>query len=280
MKLKLSILLFFALLSAASMQAQGFSVRVGGGFAVPVSKDVLEISQFADTSGNIYNDNVYGTLGGGLRLNVAPGWWINEHFGVELGVTWLMSSRITAFQQIAPGTEVNVDAYTRQLQLAPALMLRSGTEGVQVYSRVGAVLPIIGTTYQEVSVATVFGGQTFTNYQKIANKGSLSIGFQGAIGVFYPINDMISVFAEIEAVSLKIKSKTAEVTEYTTNGQDLLDNLNTIDRYTNFQDEISNSSNNPDFNSNPDTNSPLEDLSTKSPYSGAGINIGIILNLF
>lgn len=95
--------------------------------------------------------------------------------------------------------------------------------------------------------------------------GKFSLGFKGVLGMEYKLNEKLSVFTEIEGVYLNIKRKKSEMTKYVVNGNDALSSYEP--KVVNYKDKIQvDQSGNP-VNAN-------EALSTTSPYSKQGINLG------
>lgn len=324
-------LLFIAMVALAinDMNAQGAYVSLRAGYAVDATSEVqgTEFKQNAD--GTFTMDNVYGTTGGGANIGLGLGYMISEHFGVELGVGYFMSAKdeqssselipvnITDPIPVSGNIESSTTetTYSRQLRIAPALVVSGGSEGLKPYARFGIVLPVTGTTTREIRNnqeldQTLAGFLGLAGYGELKGsvkadaevKGAFSVGFQSAIGVNYAISDAddgmgLSVFGELEYTGLTIKGNTRELVAYeqrytmdgealdaqtaadlsAATGQALFDvNLSDLPRSSVMIDYVDQTDENTNVGQEPTKNG--EELAPRSNYGSIGINVGVRLN--
>ena len=135
------------------------------------------------------------------------------------------------------------------------------TDKVAPYARAGLALPVLGAIYHDLDITSP-NSSFFQNIPTTANisvktLSSLSVGFQGVVGVSYTPTPLISIWGELNGQYLFVKAHETDLTQYiiTTKGQatqDLLTTSNTINggkpwaKYSttiNFVDQLNASSN-------------------------------------
>lgn len=266
--MKKNLLFIIALFVATSMSAQ-FYAGLGVGYGIGANQQI----QGTEVDGTIQT-NLYGSYGQGFTPNLKLGFMFNKNLGVELGVGYLFGAMQTKYKN--ESADRLVEAKSSGMRIAPQLVykLNSG-----FYSRFGLIIPIFGTTVATDTDNKHMAGITMV--QKVVTqefKGSFSIGFIGAIGYAYALNDNLSIFGEVEYVGLSIKSGTSTITQYDVGGVDGLPTLTTSQKETEYKDKIDPSTD----NTNPSIingglDEPTVKLKTRAPFSSLGINFGIIM---
>lgn len=275
--MKKIILSGVAVISLTAAMAQNPYVNVSVGYGLGLPGEPLGTNSTTASNGDKTAENVYGTFGQGLSIGLAPGYFINEHFGAELGFNYFMGSKIDASTVSTPYGTATTTVHSSQIRMTPTLVFRTGSEGLYGYAKTGVVMPLTGTTFAKVEDTGAAGPGTSKTVET-ETKGAFSYGFSGAIGINYTINDMFSVFGEANAVQLRINAKSTTITSYTANGADVLSMMTTYDKETTYQDELNNSSNNSAYNSNYSTSSAKEDLRTRRNFGALFLNIGLKIN--
>lgn len=245
-----SLFLVLALFMATSMSAQ-FYAGLGLGYGMGANKDQLgtEVSGTTQTQ-------LYASFGAGLNVNLKLGYNLSDNLGVEMGVSYLLGSKVTNLDN----TPTLVESKASGLRLAPQLVYRLENG---MYSRFGVIIPAMGKI-----VTTV----TSTNYEQVTEtKGSFTTGFIGAIGYSYQLSDNMDFFAELEYIGLSIKSKSDKITKEEANGNNLLDGATTNYLETEYVDEMDSSA------TPPTADEPDQQMATKVPFSSLGINVGIVM---
>ena len=267
--MKRNLLLIIALFVATSMSAQ-FYAGLGVGYALGASKRV----NGTEVSGTV-TTNIYGSYGQGFSPNLKLGFMFNDNMGIELGVSYLFGA-----SQTKTKTEyILEEAKSDGLRLAPQLVYKLDNG---FYGRFGMIIPVLGKTVITYSDDHMMvAPNTFVKKEtEMETKGSFSIGFIGAIGYGFALNDNMTIFGEVEYIGLSIKSGSATFTKYDVAGKDQLANMDTHQKEYEFVDEIDSSKDNLiDPNTfkpkNPDT--PWLVLKQKAPFSSLGFNIGITM---
>ena len=212
--------------------AQKFYLKAGGGYKLQAGK-----TRFIDADPNGFTrigpsqeinvDNnglatikdISGTFGGGLELDLTGGYIINNYLAVELGIVYLKGDEKTIGQyQDALSTE-KATSYLNGVLLSPSLVVDPGFSGINPYVRAGLVLTAAGKLYVDTSVDIPGGGGPGTDIDVNAQtvvEPDFSVGYAGAIGALFPINEKISLFGEMEFRNFTIRAKEGEIEEFST----------------------------------------------------------------
>lgn len=232
--MKKSILLICVSLLILSYDgfAQKFYLKAGGGYKLQAGKtsfinaDPNNFTSIApsldvsvDQNGLATIEDISGTLGGGLELNLTGGYELNNYMAVELGIVYLngKEKEIGKFQD-----QISIEestAYLEGVLLTPALVIDPGFSGVNPYVRAGLVLTAAGKLFVDTSVDVPDGGGPGTDIRVDARtvvEPDFSVGFGGAIGALFPINEKVSLFGELEFRNFTIKAKEGEIEEFST----------------------------------------------------------------
>jgi opacity protein-like surface antigen len=248
-------LFFIAALFVASSVSAQFYAGLSAGYALGADKQVLGV-ETTSTS----DINLYGSFGNGMNINLKLGYNFTDNLGFELGANYLLGSA----QSILKNTTTTAEAKSSGLRLSPQLTFRLENG---LYSRMGLVVPVMGKTVSDVNVA-----YTGVEVKKVyESKGAFSVGFIGAIGYSYKLSDNLSVFGELEYLSLTIKQGTKTLTEYTYNGTDMMSTQTISDKETEYVDEVKATDNSSD-------DEPTKELASRAPFSSIGINIGVMMS--
>jgi len=264
--MKRNLLLVIALFVATTMSAQ-FYAGLGLGYGMGASKRV----NGTKTDGTVQT-NIYGSYGQGFNTTLKLGFMFNDNMGLELGVSYLFGAEQTK------GESENYlkTAKSNGLRLMPQLVYRLDNG---FYGRFGVIIPVMGKTVitEKNDKLQVAPGVFMTMENEMETHGTFSIGFAGAIGYNFALNDNMNLFGEIEYIGLSIKSGSAEYTKYEVGGKDQLPNIDTGKKEFTFLDEVDNSSDNTFSNPKWDKDQATVMLKQKAPFSSFGLNIGITM---
>jgi hypothetical protein len=259
-----------------SLSAQNFYLKARGGYGWGVSKDgyYVDLGEGKVTADG-YQEQIYTSIGAGIPVGISAGYYLNDNIGAEVDFTYLFGNTVTVADYNVPNVIVqNIDVYTRQYRVAPTIIMSTGhSKTFSVYTKVGFVLPVGGYSMVNADV-TKYMPSPADQTQMIPVQvnaeqkmyGKFSLGFKGVLGMEYKLNEKLSVFTEIEGVYLNIKRKKSEVTKYEVNGQDAMSTYPGATTVI-YKDKIQVDQNGNPVNAN-------EALSTTSPYSKQGINLG------
>lgn len=271
-------MVFMALLISTMSYGQ-FQVSVSSGFALGSAGMKLgEKVSISET------ENSYGSYGEGTNIQLRGTYFFNNSFGLDLGFGYLHGADQTVSEVNLPSTKVDAVARARAYGASFSAVYKFTDN---VYGRFGALLKLGGKTEAVVNSKTTFseeesdalgvplGSYSETDYIEDYH-GHFPIGFVGALGYRYNLNDSFSVFAEAEYYGISLKRKDSELSAFNTNvvlpdgtvavsGLYSLENLpEGVNRKTTYVDNLD--------NTNTDTS---KKLSQKVPYSSFGVNFGV-----
>lgn len=229
-------------------------------------------------------ENSYGSYGEGTNFQIRGTYFFDDSFGFDLGVGYLHGTDQDISVISLPSTEVDAVARARAFGASASVVYKFTNN---IYGRFGALLKLGGKTEGVIYQKSVFseeeaaalgvpnGSYSETNYKEDFH-GHFPLGFVGALGYKYDLDDNFSLFVEAEYYGISLKRKDSEITEFNTDvklpdgsvavsGLYTMDNLpEGVNKNTTYVDELS--------NTNTDT---TQELSQKVPYSSFGLNIGI-----
>lgn len=276
--------LFFILAPNIGHTQEGY-LRVGGGYGIPASKDVFTLHVLELDSNNRYisDKNIYGTLGAGAQFRIAGGYTFAQNFGLELDVNYFIGRKEYAGERVTPIKTDLTYAYSRQLRISPSFFVRANPGLIQPYVGMGIVLPVLGKTVVEELSTTA----QMSSYRERHIYGSFSVGFESYAGVniSWP-NNKFNLFVECRYSGLRIKSKNAEMLQWTDTdliSGDVVNQLETAQAFLKeivFKDELTTESNTISatvYSSNFDFDKPLEVLASKSNYNAISLSIGVCI---
>ena len=241
-----------------------------------------DVSVSADgSSANVKSLN--GTLGAGVKGNFTIGYMFNPYIGAEIAVNYFHSDKTMIGRLTGPQASSEENAHLRGFDIAPGILVTPNLKTINPYARIGLIVPIAGKLNIETMARKANGGGPGTDIMVEARskvKSRFSIGYYGALGVNFPIHNNLSIFGEVEIKNLSIKSKSAEITEYTTKaisgeqsqlvpGQQLAD-LPVYQKQFDFIDSYSQSTTAP-----PNQETPRKIPTEFVNVSSTGINFGV-----
>jgi len=268
------LLLTVATITVTISASAQFYVGINAGYGIGGPKQVLGTITNSSASGTS-TENIYGSLGGGLNLGLTPGFWFGEHVGAELGLNYFMGSKVEVTKVTSPFGELTANAHSSQFRLMPSLVIRSSGEKLNIYAKAGLVIPAVGQTVQEIE-NTGYQGPNTASSSRSETVGQMTLGYTGAIGFNLGLGERLGFFAEVSAVSLRVSANKTTVTDYSSNGTDVMANLSTYNKEINYVDKLDNNS-----NTGPTANQDqAEDrLRINSNYGGIFLNVGLKFQL-
>tara|TARA_R110002050_G_scaffold64779_2_gene140770 strand:- start:9530 stop:10375 length:846 start_codon:yes stop_codon:yes gene_type:complete len=272
--------MLIAVLAIFSTTAYGqWQVSASSGYAVGSAG--MKLGERITTT---ETENSYGSYGEGTNFQLRGTYFFDDSFGFDLGVGYLHGADQDISVVSLPDTEVNAVARARAFGASASVVYKFTNN---IYGRFGALLKLGGKTEGVIYQKSVFseaeaeafgvpeGSYSETNYKEDFH-GHFPLGFVGALGYKYDLDDNFSMFVEAEYYGISLKRKDSEISEFNTDvklpdgtvavsGLYTIDNLpEGVNRTTTYVDNLS--------NTNTDTS---KELSQKVPYSSFGLNIGI-----
>lgn len=281
--------------------SEGFYFRVSTGYSFESGKTEFNnadpngltgIEQSTDVTvspdGSSVNiKSLTGTAGAGLKVNLTAGYMFNPYIGAELGVSYFHGNKTMIGRLRSPVVNSEENTYLRGVDVSPGIFLTPNFKTINPYARMGLIVPVAGKLTIETEARQVNGGGPGTDLMVEAKSevtARFSVGYYGAFGVSFPVSDNISIFGEVGIKNLSIKSKSAEITEYSTTaitggqsqlvpGEQLAD-LPVYEKNFDFTDDYNQSTTTPP-NQNEARKIPTQFVNA----SGTGINVGIRFTL-
>lgn len=332
--MKKLILLTALITTFSAAYCQYFTVKLGGGYSTPglqnsgsvltfqpgvnpdpanaVIMPLFNYNTAASDSTNRYKSNLYAGYSQGGHIDFSFGYMINPYFGVQLDGAYLWGSTVTATQTyddplLGNNAKIVTKTHSNGLSINPSLYFRAAkpTAKFAPYAKAGIALPVSGAIYHDLNITapnSILGNVTNADIG-VKTTATVSVGFQGAVGVSYTPVPLISVWAELQGQYLLIKAKQAALTQYTItvqgqNTQNLLTTSNTLNggkpystysQVTNFVDQLTPSSNTTDFgksranlpgqSSYVDENAAHDELRQTANLAAFGFSVGVTINL-
>ncbi|QXP58801.1 outer membrane beta-barrel protein [Olleya sp. HaHaR_3_96] len=269
---------FTAFLLSATSYAQ-LEISVSTGYAVSSAGMKL-----GETINSTETENFYGSYGEGANVQIRGTYFFNESVGFDLGLGYLHGTDQTVSDVDLPSDTVDAVARARAFGASTSIVYKFTDK---FYGRFGALLKLGGKTEAVVSSKSVFtedeanafgvpqGSYTQTDYVEDYH-GHFPLGFVGALGYKFNINDNLNLFVEAEYYGISLKRKDSEITEFNTDivlpdgtvavsGFYDMDNLAPgFNKETTYVDNLAH-----------DNTDSSKKLSQKVPYSSFGINFGI-----
>ncbi len=271
------IVIGFSLLSTASAQIVkegGFYIAAHGGYNVIISGtrglDYLGISSGVSMyTVNRSGDNIEAipySFGKGMNAGINVGYMFTGNMGVELGADYLLGGK-NKFTTVVTDGNGTLNMSAKMIQLRPMMVVARGGNKINPYAKVGLVLGIGGKITSEHEA--IYSGNT-EEVVFVRDKG-LALGFTGAGGVDFGINDKMCIFSEISFTGLSFSPQKGKMTKALINGVDRLPDLAVKEKEFDYVN-----------NANPTGGSASEPVEMpKSSYSfnSAGINVGLKFKL-
>ncbi|HXS35283.1 MAG TPA: outer membrane beta-barrel protein [Flavipsychrobacter sp.] len=266
----------------------GLFLRVGLGYAFPQAGQTMDVNSNPYAAkinysnfGSSYSFSLKkASFSAGLQGIAGVGYMVNQHIGflVDAAIGIAPKKYTTTVDSLEIQANPANETVTQQTQtpvfVIPALLLQTGGTHYNLYVRAGIVLPakskvIAHIDDQLLSPATFTSPISDSNVNTInrtlETKSSFSLGFSGAAGVSYNINDQFKLWGEISFVSLSLYTKETDLTEFSVNGSNMLFNVPRSELSTKYGKS---------GNTVP-TNSIGTVPAYSIPFSNVGINIGV-----
>jgi len=259
-----------------------FYFKAGLGYAIPQSGQTMDGTATPYNGTMTINSNALtqtysiksASFSAGAHGFLGIGYLISNHAGIELHGDFGLSTKKYTFtinNVMLNGVESNVNIEQKAkglFILSPSLVLQTGGESVNLYTRIGVALPI----NSKINANQIQSNLPGTGAPSVYNFGlqvtnSFSPGFSAAAGVRYKLSDKISIWGELSVLSLNLYIKESALKSFTYNGRS--QNLS----YVTSPHVVK-------YSKNVIVDSNQASLPTYTqPFSNAGLNVGISFNL-
>ncbi len=285
MKMRRIVLLAgFLLAIAVGVEAQvyakfyaGYSAPLAGMAMLDPSSSVYSVMVYPMDNYDIVESNAtykqhFVSLGQGIEIKGALGMDLTDNLGAEVDFGFLMGDKIEASHNskmtiggILLNSSETFSYQASMVQIAPMVVLHSDVNFANLFVKFGPVMNtgvIKGNYFSQNNFQTVEREVKFT--------GGLSIGMTSTLGASIDLTDNLSLFAEMQVMTLSHSPDKAKVVKYEVNGSDNLSNLAVEDKEYIFRRTFDQ-----DLSVNHPDNEPTELLKIRFPLSGFGIHVGV-----
>lgn len=265
-------------LMATTSYGQNFYAKLSGGYALGSASLSDEINN-SSTVGSIETITKADLkIGTGGNFGAAFGYSFNENIATELGINYYIGSKSIAENK--EEDQFSRDSYKlsfsgKMIMFSPTIVFSQSINGLKPYAKFGLIIGVGSVNTEMDFESTSIINPSAKEYGSMTSKfsGGIALGINSALGISYEINDRISVFGEIQNISLNYTPKQAEIIKSSENGVDNLSSLKTNERKTEFTDSYTT-----DWSKPKDENSPSKEIAPNIPFNNIGINIGMHIN--
>jgi len=241
----LSILLCL-LCAVHTAPAQGSYLTIGLGYALGSGTQILGAAQ-----GPTSTEGVYGSLGEGLKVNLAGGHMFTKSVGGELGLSY-WSGNSFEWTSDEGSSRIKRSVSGSGFIFIPGVVFSTEMQPVAPYGRAGLILGILKVTDE----LTSSDGYAAT----VEETGGVAWGYQGAFGLLVSTGGLADFFAELTITSVTYSPSQTELTKLTYGGQDMLGQV--ANKTITLEESVPNGSED-------------KDLAVRRPFSSIGLAMGV-----
>ena len=268
--------LFLPVLMLASFasfsQSNYFGVSVGYGFGVPgVSVEEYDTDTSFGGTASVKNLNI----GGGINTAISYGILLAENLSLDLAIGYQNNLGSTYEErsydgQASQGGVIWVEEVrtftinTSSFRFAPSLRFAAGNGSIRPFAKVG---PQVILASMKTKDEMQSGSASMLTEEKFSI--SVSVGALAAVGVEFEIADNLMFFATFDASLGYYAPTKSEVVTYEIDGQDMLGQLDTRNKETEYEKERT-------FGvGQSDPDEPITRSRMRIDYSSLGLSVGI-----
>lgn len=303
MKKNLLIICLILICGTQVFAQKKWYVSFNGGYALKMSpqnlyNEDLDIYFYNAIRHYEWEDNSsYGTyeqistsLGKGTNFNLSAGYMFNDNFGVDVGFSYLFGGKTNSKYEYY-GRSVHYDIYdnpiyydyseisensisSNMFRINPSLLFTFGSKTISPYAKFGLILGLGSITYELTNIdEDDYYNLNDQNFVKLKMNGGIALGCNATLGLSYNIGETITIFSELNLISMSYAPKKGKIVEYTVNGKNELHDLTTSEKEFLFVGEFSYSS-----DDNVSDYEPTKMLNYRYPFSSIGFNLGVKIN--
>jgi hypothetical protein len=235
--MKKIFLLLFAITLTASLSAQGFYIRVGGGYGLAAATEQLgekylhtEVNTQVSTTNNYSTKSVTGSYGAGMNFTLAGGYEFNQNFILDFDIYYLggnkyeTSNIYTYKADTYSGTSSDQFTTTSEgLFFNPSFVFSAGFGKAAPYGRFGLVAGSPKVTREENYYYNLDG--TESRDITWVNKKGMALGYQAGIGMNWKLTSNLDIYTEANFTGMTYYAKEGDMTKNLNNGTDALNQL-------------------------------------------------------
>lgn len=268
-------------------------VQLKGGYGFPIASENLPLFWY-DGSQTFYPNPVgattstvflqsgswtalEGSYGQGASMGLDIGFAFNEYISAELGISYLFGTpmKVTSYYEWDSQTydRASTMMTARMLRLTPSAVLTIGKKRFRPYMKAGLAIGVLGHIEYETDRLIVREsypvpyGYRSTIRHVWEFSGGVALGFSGAAGVRFNLNERFTFFAELPIIIQSYAPTEGRLTEYIQDGFDRLPTTSASIKEIRFVDELSGEA--------PIAEVPSEKLTIWHPFSSVGLSVGV-----
>jgi hypothetical protein len=207
--------------------------------------------------------------GSGINIGAGIGYMFNSHFGVDLGFNYTSGS-INYTWYYPYNEQIHNKVTGSMAQVIPSLIIATNAGKLNPYAKMGLIIGSgqVTNTYENNSPL-----DNYNSNETWKAKGGISLGYNGTLGLEYPLNKKFSVYSEASFNTIYYFPDRLTQTEKLVNGVNELDNMTYHNKNTIFKSSYSSADNN-------DPSKPTVSTPVKFSFCAAVINIGVKMQIW
>jgi len=212
---------------AGSTLAQGFYLRACAGYSGSQAGQTLDGTAFPysgnatqTAAGPINYDIKKISFSAGTYLDLAGGYMFSEHVGIDAAFNIGLSPKQYTTNYADQVSSENIQLIQKAANptfFVPSLVLQTGGEKLNLYARVGLVVPVNTKITQDEIFSTIPASDVTDYTYEIKN--SFSLGYAAAIGAQYQVKERLKLMGEVNFMSLAMLIKSADLTNINQDGR-------------------------------------------------------------
>lgn len=259
------VILFVLILATSRVYGQGGYLNINAGYGFQMSSGNLgNFYNFSTTNSSNTYKQINLSLGKGFNFGGAIGYMFNKNIGSEIGISYLVGAKSKA-QDIYVGGQTDYKLSARMLRINPSLVISSGYNLINPYAKIGLLIGS-GSVFEEL--VDNDGGDLTEG--KIKMNGGVALGANASLGVLCKLSKRFYFFGELNMVNMSYAPTKGKLTEATLNGVDILSDMTTSEKETDYVDSYTESQSNPQLDSQ-----PTKSLKVKMPFGSVGAILGL-----
>lgn len=285
-----------------SASAQGFFVRVGGGYNFSFAGDVIGVNseEIRITTNEYYvkesAEIITGSMAESFTTGIRVGYFFTKHIGADVGFNYnfgrtfdgkwsLYEKNITRYvDKEELTTRVSSGNWSKRANgvlITPSFILSTDQEkNWNIYTRLGIAIAVAtiydesSTYFRDTVVSTNLPMVTSVRSRELKEetRTKVGLGFSGDVGAEYHFGKHFGIYGEINILAMSLTPSESEYTRYMDNGNDILNLLPEYVRKTKYVSEFSRERRDPNSTTEERMNAVVGGL---IPFSSLGFNVGV-----
>ncbi len=263
------------MVAGQTLTGQNFYLGFGTGYCHSAAPNLFSDYDYEDISGTetYKRRKGSGSFGRGGEVNIFLGYKLSEQISTELGLGYFygLNNKSSSVTQSSFGNYNSENTIRGQMfRINPTLRFNAGNGKMIPYIKAGAVIGLVSRLKIKGKYTDSDPFNTNTMEDEMVFSGRASLGFTGALGIQLTLSEKIGFFSEIHMITQSWAPKKSLVTKQTANGTDMLPDMSTSEKETEYLDKYTNSY---------DSESPSKELKYFMPFSSIGLQIGLVFRL-